>query len=172
MASHPQAQQPEQAHATSTASGIPTSTSSLIVQWAEQDKAQYERWFRSNKFAHFSIESLILLTLALTTVSAGLGLAAPLTASLSAATFVLTGARQLWRPQERWISYGLARDEVELALRRYKAAAEGDPAVQEGMLLRAVETAFEAERARWVVIRQRKPRDDDLAVPPTDGSAT
>ena len=81
----------------------------------------------------------------------------------------MTGVRQLWRPRERWVSYGMANYQIERAIRRFEFA---DPAIGGGRqneLLAAVESAIDEERARWLDVRRAAQKNPSGGEPEDGG---
>ncbi len=88
------------------------------IRWYARHRDQSRRAYRVSEF-------LILLTAATTTVAAALRADAPVTASLAASTVVLTGLHKIFDLHDRWVAFGVAWAELQVAVNDYRLIPEG-----------------------------------------------
>ena len=116
-------------------------------------------WFRRSKNrarrTHQIGELLILLSTASTLVVSALRAPAVVTASLAAVAVFLTGIRQVFNPNDRWVSSSVAWLALQQEVVRYHLLPEPDRdmAARRALLDRTMEI-MEAENQDWAAQRR------------------
>jgi hypothetical protein len=116
-------------------------------------------WFRRSKNrsrrTHQVGELMILLSTAGTLVVSALRAPAAITASLAAVAVFLTGLRQVFEPNERWVSSSVAWLALQQEVVRYHLLAdeERDIAARRALLDRTIEIVS-AENQDWAAQRR------------------
>jgi hypothetical protein len=80
----------------------------------------YARHRNRSRVTYEAIELLLLLMTATTTVAAALKATAWITAVLAATTVVLTGLNKLLDSHDRWVAFGSAWAELQVAVNDYR----------------------------------------------------
>ena len=145
--------------------------------WSDPDPPlalalQQLRWYAVHRDRarqlYWVLEVLQILGAAGATLAAGLQAAAWATATLAAATFTVTGLRQLFKFQEDWLAFSVAWAQLNTAINQYRMLPEGDEKLSAGRaLVDRVNSVVEGETRSWVA-RQVKGQD---AGEPTDRDA-
>lgn len=120
------------------------------LAYAMQQLEWYRRAKGRARRSHQAGELLILLSTAATVVVSALHAPAVVTASLAAVTLFLTGFRQVFNPNERWVSTSVAWLNLHQAVTRYHLleAAQRDAKARRALLDRTIEI-MAAENRSW-----------------------
>ncbi|MDX6311231.1 MAG: hypothetical protein QOF44_695 [Streptomyces sp.] len=116
-------------------------------------------WYRRTRDrARFQTKAgdfLMLLSTAATVVVSALHAPAPVTASLAGLALFLTGYRQVFRPNDRWVSTGVAWMALQHAVARYYVTPEAErtPEMREALMDRTLEIVS-AENQAWAEQRR------------------
>jgi hypothetical protein len=112
------------------------------LSWYERAKARARR-------SHYASELLILFSTASTVIVSALRAPAVVTASLAAVTLFLTGFRQVFNPNERWVSTSVAWLSLQQAVAGYQllAAEERDAAARRALLDRTIDVMATESRS-------------------------
>jgi hypothetical protein len=113
------------------------------LDWYNRAKARARR-------SHYAGELLILLSTSATVIVSALRAPAVVTATLAAVTLFLTGFRQVFNPNERWVSTSVAWTALQQAVARYQLMdpAERDAVARRALLDRTIEI-MTAESRSW-----------------------
>ncbi|HLK42983.1 MAG TPA: DUF4231 domain-containing protein [Thermoleophilia bacterium] len=113
------------------------------LSWYERAKVRARR-------VHYASELLILFSTASTVIVSALRAPAVATATLAAVTLFLTGFRQVFNPNERWVSTSVAWLALQQAVTGYQllAVEERDDAARRALLDRTIEV-MTAESRSW-----------------------
>jgi uncharacterized protein DUF4231 len=98
------------------------------LEWYDRAKARA-------RHSHYAGELLILLTTSATVVVSALHAPAVATATLAAVTLFLTGFRQVFNPNQRWVSTSVAWLSLQQAVAGYRLL---DPAQRDGAARRVL----------------------------------
>ena len=115
----------------------------------------YDRARNRARRTHQLGELLVLLSTASTVVVSALHAPALVTASLAAVTLFLTGYRQVFNPNERWVSASLAWLSLQQAIARYHLLPEADrdAAAREALLDHTI-AIMSVENQSWLEQRR------------------
>jgi hypothetical protein len=118
------------------------------LSWYERAKVRARR-------VHYASELLILFSTASTVIVSALRAPAVATATLAAVTLFLTGFRQVFNPNERWVSTSVAWLALQQAVTGYQllAVEERDDAARRALLDRTIEV-MTAESRSWTEQRR------------------
>lgn len=138
------------------------------LAYAQQQMAYYRRGIDRARRMHQTGELLILLITAATVVVSALRAPAQLTASFAAVTLFLTGYRQVFNPNDRWVSSTEAWLSLQQSVARYHLLpeAERDEAARRALLERTIEV-MTAESQHWAA--HRRAAQPGPAVVPVQG---
>jgi hypothetical protein len=132
--------------------------------WAAPDPAlalalQQTRWYARHRDRARTVyqvsEILVLVVTALTTVAAALKASAWLTASLAASAVVLTGLHKVFDNHDRWIAFGSAWAELQVAVNDYRLVPEDQRDTEaQRRLLAKVNEVMTADTGGWAARRR------------------
>jgi hypothetical protein len=132
--------------------------------WAADDPAlalalQQLRYYAvhraRSRWAYRTIEFLLLLLTAITTVVAALKAPAWITATLAAGAVVVAGLNRILDAHESWIAYGSAWAELEVAVNDYRLLPAGQQDDQaRARLMAKVNEVIRADTDRWATRRR------------------
>jgi hypothetical protein len=132
--------------------------------WAAPDPAlalalQQTRWYARHRdrarMTYQVSEMLILLVTALTTVAAALKASAWLTSSLAASVLVLTGLLKVFDSHGRWIAFGSAWADLQVAVNDYRLLPEGQRDTEgQQRLLAKVNEVITTDTGEWAARRR------------------
>jgi hypothetical protein len=132
--------------------------------WAADDQAlalalQQLRYYAvhraRSRWAYRTIELLLLLLTAITTVVAALKAQAWITATLAAGAVVVAGLNRILDAHESWIAYGSAWAELEVAVNDYRLLPAGQQDDQaRARLMAKVNEVIRADTDRWATRRR------------------
>ncbi|MCD0481923.1 DUF4231 domain-containing protein [Streptacidiphilus sp. ASG 303] len=130
------------------ASAPPAGAPDPLLDHVLAQLAWYGRSRARARRTHRAVELALLTTTSATVVASALSAPAFATAAVAAGSVFLTGLRQLLGPGERWASAGVAWQELQQAVVRYRLLpeAERDAAAREALLARAEEVALNETR--------------------------
>ena len=142
----------------------PAQTRDSDDPWEAPDPAlalalQQLRWYarhrnRSRK-AYGSIEFLLLVMTAATTVAAALKATAWITAVLAATTVVLTGLTKVLDSHDSWVAFGSAWAELQVAVNDYRLLPSEDRDEEaRRRLVGQVNEVIRADTGRWASRRR------------------
>jgi hypothetical protein len=120
---------------------------------------QQLRWYaqRRNRarISYATVEVLLLLMTAATTVAAALKASAWLTAILAASTVVLAGLNKVLDSHDSWVAFGSAWAELQVEVNDYRLlpAAERDAEARR-RLVGKVNEVIKADTGRWAMRRR------------------
>jgi hypothetical protein len=125
------------------------------LAYATQQLSWYRRSMNRSRRSHYVSEILVLLCTAATVVVSALGAPAAATASIAAVVLFLTGYRQVFNPNDRWVACNAAWVELHQELARYRLVpeAERDAARRRALLDRTIEISTTENRA-WAERRR------------------
>ena len=132
--------------------------------WEAPDPAlalaiQQLRWYALHRdqarWGYRVIQLLLLITTAATTVAAALGAAAWLTATLAATTVVLTGLDKVLDVHDRWVGFGTAWAELQIAINDYRLLPpDGRDDEARVRLVAKVNEVMQEDTGRWASRRR------------------
>jgi Protein of unknown function (DUF4231) len=120
---------------------------------------QQLRWYaqRRNRarISYATVEILLLLMTAATTVAAALKASAWLTAILAASTVVLAGLNKVLDSHDSWVAFGSAWAELQVEVNDYRLLAAGErDAEARRRLVGKVNEVIKADTGRWAMRRR------------------
>jgi hypothetical protein len=120
---------------------------------------QQLRWFARHRsrsrVAYGTVEVLLLLMTAITTVAAALKASAWITATLAATTVVLTGLSKVLDSHDSWVAFGSAWAELQVAVNDYRLLPEAErDAEARSRLVGKVNEVIKADTGRWATRRR------------------
>jgi hypothetical protein len=142
--------------ATTSADADPWASADPALALAQRELHWYTQAAARARISNRVSEVALLVLSAATTVAAALGAPAWLTASLAAATLVLTGLRKTFDWHENWLSFTANRSELRMLIHHYRLLPEGqrDDEARRSLLERVDET-FSSETSRWASRRRK-----------------
>ena len=125
------------------------------LAYATTQLSWYRRSMNRSRHSHQVGELLILLSTASTLVVSALRAPAAITASLAAVAVFLTGLRQVFDPNDRWVSSSVAWLALQHEVVRYHMLPEDerDVAARRALLDRTMEI-MSAENQEWAARRR------------------
>lgn len=142
----------------STQSLDPDTSDDPSVAMAIRERDWYQKASGRTNSANVASQVLLLLVGAGTTVAAGTGAPALVTACLAGFSFVLTGARSVFNWNRLAVSRTSALRELRVAIHRYQVIpislrSEGDSL----QLVECVHKIIEEEQGAWATFRRQDP---------------
>jgi hypothetical protein len=120
---------------------------------------QQLRWYARHRnrarITFETIEILLLVMTATTTVAAALGASAWITAVLAASTVVLAGLTKLLDSHDSWVAFGSAWAELQVAVNDYRLLPDAQrDAEARRRLVGQVNEVIKADTGRWATRRR------------------
>jgi hypothetical protein len=138
----------------------PDATGDPALRFALDQLAYYEGARDRARVLYRTVEVLLLVVTAATTLAAALRAQPALTAGLAAVAVVLTGTRRTFDWQYSWISYADAWTRVRVLVNEYSLLPEQDQAAR-AELMRRVDDVALTETSGWAARRSQRQRAGD-----------
>jgi Protein of unknown function (DUF4231) len=138
-----------------TSSADPWDAPDPALALALQQLRWYARRRNRARISYATIEVLLLLMTAATTVAAALKASAWLTAILAASTVVLAGLNKVLDSHDSWVAFGSAWAELQVEVNDYRLLAAGErDAEARRRLVGKVNEVIRADTGRWAMRRR------------------
>jgi hypothetical protein len=136
-------------------SGDPWDAPDPALALALQQLHWYAQRRNRARISYATVEILLLLMTAATTVAAALKASAWLTAILAASTVVLAGLNKVLDSHDSWVAFGSAWAELQVEVNDYRLLPAGErDAEARRRLVGKVNEVIKADTGRWAMRRR------------------